>query len=195
MEMETDPRGILGAIHDSMIYGSRIGLFPELHFPLVFAAAKFKLPIPFDKVGLFINEQINNRRIGKFDGVKDDFLDKLLKLKDAGRIEDHDVFTTIGANIAAGSDTTAITLTAIIYMLIKHPDKSKKLRQEIREFENAGKISNPVTFQECQKMPYLTAIMKEALRIHPATGQIMARIVPQGGAVLSGHFFPAGVSV
>jgi len=195
MEMETDPRGILSAIHESMVYGSRVGLFPELHAPLAFVASKAKLPIPFDRVGDFITEQINNRRSGKFTGVQGDFLDKLLDLKDAGKIEEWDIQTTIGANIAAGSDTTAITLSAILYFLIKHPEKAKKLHQEISEYATSGKISDPVTFQEGQKMPYLTAVIKEALRLHPATGMILSRIVPSGGAVLGDYFFPAGVGL
>jgi hypothetical protein len=34
MGLETDRRGILSAIHESMIYGSRVGLFPELNYTL-----------------------------------------------------------------------------------------------------------------------------------------------------------------
>lgn len=195
MEIETDPRGILSAIHETVIYGSRVGLFPELHAPLAFVASTAGLPIPFDRLTDFIREQTKSRRCGNQIGAQGDFLGKLLSLKDSGKIEDLDIHTTIAANIAAGSDTTAITLSAIIYFLIKTPEKAKKLRQEIIEFENSGKISNPVTFQEGRNMPYLRAVIKEALRLHPATGQIVARIVPPGGAVLGGYFFPAGVGV
>jgi cytochrome P450 len=31
-------------------------------------------------------------------------------------------------------------------------------------------------------MPYLQAVMKEALRMHPATGLPLERVVPAGGA-------------
>jgi cytochrome P450 len=99
-------------------------------------------------------------------------LDKLLKLKDAGRIDDWDIQSTTGANIAAISDTTAIALSAIIYLLIKHPENAQKLRQETKECRNLGKVSTPVTFQEGRKIPYLMAAIKEALRLHPGTGQL-----------------------
>lgn len=69
MGLETDPRGILSAIHESMIYGSRVGLFPELHAPLAYLAAKAGLPIPFGGVGAFITKEIDNRRSGKLSGV------------------------------------------------------------------------------------------------------------------------------
>jgi hypothetical protein len=43
-------------------------------------------------------------------------------------------------------------------------------------------ISNPITFAEAFCMSYLQACMKEAMRIHPAVGQMLERVVPEGGA-------------
>lgn len=51
-----------------------------------------------------------------------------------------------------------------------------------------------LTFQEAQKLPYLQACIKEGLRMHPATGLPMARVVPEGGATIAGRYFPAEVS-
>lgn len=44
-------------------------------------------------------------------------------------------------------------------------------------------------------MPYLQAVIKEALRLHPATGLPLWRVVPEGGAEISGQYFPAGTTV
>jgi cytochrome P450 len=44
-------------------------------------------------------------------------------------------------------------------------------------------------------MPYLQVVLKEALRMHPATGLPLGRVVPEGGAVIAGRMFPAGVGV
>lgn len=96
---------------------------------------------------------------------------------------------------STGSDTTAISLSAVIYNLLHHPECLAKLRAEIDSFTEQGRISDPITFKEAQDLPYLQAVIKEALRIHPATGQIMARIVPPGGAHLAGRYFPAGTCV
>lgn len=44
-------------------------------------------------------------------------------------------------------------------------------------------------------MPYLQACIQEGLRVHPATGLPLVRLVPEGGATISGRFFPPGVSL
>ena len=44
-------------------------------------------------------------------------------------------------------------------------------------------------------MRYLQACMKEAMRMHPAVGQLLERVVPDGGAALSGHWLPQGTVV
>ncbi|GKT45156.1 pisatin demethylase [Colletotrichum spaethianum] len=41
-------------------------------------------------------------------------------------------------------------------------------------------------------MPNLQAVIKEALRVHPAVGLLTERVVPEGGASIAGRFFPGG---
>ena len=188
-----DQIGILNAIHESMVYGSRVGLIPELHPILARVAQITKIPVPFDIVLRFIKENIQAREHGNQQSDRNDFLTKLLELRKKEKIEDLDVVTSLGANVAAGSDTTALSLSTVIYHLAKKPEKRKILRQELQDCERKGLISAPITYKESQKLPYLQAVIKEALRIHPATGQMLARIVPDGGAWLCGRFFPAGV--
>lgn len=149
-----------------------------------------------------------------------DFLSRFLKLHE----EDRENFTMdevlihVGTNVyefqpvrkanmtsGAGSDTTAISLRAMLYNLAKHPSTMRKLQQEIEEMEAKGVISDPVTYQQSCKMPYLQAVMKEAMRfrdslnlvnirLHPATGLTLARVVPKGGAFLAGRKFKEGVN-
>jgi hypothetical protein len=66
---------------------------------------------------------------------------------------------------------------------------------EIDSAIDRGECSSPVTFAEAQKLSYLQAVNKEALRMHPATGLPLYRIVPKEGAMVAGTFFPAGVSL
>jgi len=77
---------------------------------------------------------------------------------------------------------------------LTHPEYKARLISEIEEFNKAGELSDPVTLEEADRMPFLQAVMYEALRCHPATGMSLPRVVPVGGATIAGRFFPAGVS-
>ncbi|EQB54280.1 hypothetical protein CGLO_05904 [Colletotrichum gloeosporioides Cg-14] len=94
--------------------------------------------------------------------------------------------------MVAGSDTKGISISAILCNLLKNPDTMVKLREELADFTSRGELSHSPTFKESQKMPYLQAVIKEALRVHPAVGLPLERIVPAGGVTIAGRFFPAG---
>ncbi|KAH6618193.1 cytochrome P450-like protein [Chaetomium sp. MPI-SDFR-AT-0129] len=86
----------------------------------------------------------------------------------------------------AGSETTAISLSAIFYFLLKTPAALFRLRHEIDSAARAGKFSDYetglVTWHESQNhLPYLDMCVKEAFRLHPAPGLPLERVVPAGG--------------
>lgn len=47
--------------------------------------------------------------------------------------------------------------------------------------DGKGEVSEIVTFAEACNMKYLQACMKEAMRLHPAVGQLLERVVPAEG--------------
>lgn len=55
----------------------------------------------------------------------------------------------------AGSDTTGISLRAIIYYVVQNPNVYRKLQQEIDEADRAGKLSEQITYAECLELEYL----------------------------------------
>jgi cytochrome P450 len=55
----------------------------------------------------------------------------------------------------AGSDTTAISLRACFYYLIKTLRVMNKLRQQLEQHQREGRISDPITLEESLQMPYL----------------------------------------
>lgn len=82
-----------------------------------------------------------------------------------------------------------------------HVLDSKPVYQSlIRELENAVKAGTiPATgnlsWNESQNLPYLQACLKEAMRVRPAVGLNITRLVPPEGAELDGHFFPGGTTI
>ncbi|WPH04488.1 Hypothetical protein R9X50_00737900 [Acrodontium crateriforme] len=130
-------------------------------------------------------------------GNEKDILSKLFATQKEKPIEmnDNAVASMATSNIFAGSDTTAISTRAIIYYLLKNPACKRKLVEEIHALRKAGKLSDPVKLDEADKMPYLQAVMYEALRLHPAVGMSLPRVVPAGGATVAGKFIPAGTVI
>lgn len=55
----------------------------------------------------------------------------------------------------AGADTISVALGAIFYYVVTHTAVHKKLLEEIEHASNRGELSDMVTYEESQKLPYL----------------------------------------
>lgn len=126
-----------------------------------------------------------------------DILEMLMEVHEAKPEEMNDmgVLSMATSNIFAGSDTTAISIGAVLYHLCKNPAAMEKLRNEIQskknEVENGDKTW---PLGVALEMSYLQACMYEALRLHPAVGMSLPRVAPKGGIEVSGSYIPATVS-
>lgn len=56
-------------------------------------------------------------------------------------------------------------------------------------------MSDPIKDAEAKKMPYLQAVIKEGLRIHPPVTGLMLKVVPPGGDTVLGKYLPAGTKL
>ncbi|KAM0328843.1 hypothetical protein ACHAQA_005259 [Verticillium albo-atrum] len=123
-----------------------------------------------------------------------DFLSKFFHrhAQDPTRFTMYHVLAGCASNIVAGSDTTATSLSGILYHLLRTPTALERLRAEIN---HAVDGSSRVSWADSQKMPYLQAVIKEALRLHTAVALSMERVVPKGGVEIDGAFFPQGTLV
>lgn len=127
-----------------------------------------------------------------------DMLRALMDVKEQkpGEFDDNGVLSMAASNIFAGSDTTGISIGAVLYNLCKYPDCKEKLVKEIEEAMREEDVSSTenMPFKVGHAMPYLQACIYEALRLHPAVGMSLPRVVPQEGFEIDGTFIPAGVS-
>ena len=197
MEDDGDKSGIITAIDEMITYGAKVGLVPELHWLLGQVAKVMKLEPAFARVMDFILLHVQRRTSGQAKSPEDreDFLDKMLPLEQQGKATRFDTINACGGNIGAGSDTTAISLSATIAYLSMHPNVLAKLRQELDNATNKGMLSDPATFKEAQKLPYLQAVIQESLRVHPAVGAPLTRVIGNNGVHLAGQYFPVGTEV
>ncbi|KAL1643020.1 hypothetical protein SLS61_009408 [Didymella pomorum] len=87
----------------------------------------------------------------------------------------------------AGTDSTGMNLATVIRGLVMYPEKYEKLKQEVEKNAALGAQAEDV-----QALPYLTAVVREALRLSMANPTRLPHVVPLGGWTFKGAFFPAG---
>jgi cytochrome P450 len=98
--------------------------------------------------------------------------------------------------VQAGADTTATALGSILRFLISDPAVLARVRAEIETADKAGRLSQPILFEETQKhLPFFVACIKEGLRLNPPATNLFSRVVSKGGKVIDGHFVPPGTDV
>lgn len=77
--------------------------------------------------------------------------------------------------------------------MIRHETAWARAREEIQAAIRDGSCRDPViSFADAQRLPYLQACIKEALRIFPPASMGLQRVVPAGGITIGERTFAAG---
>ncbi|PWY73041.1 putative cytochrome P450 [Aspergillus heteromorphus CBS 117.55] len=106
------------------------------------------------------------------------------------RVEDVKVEAWVAGSFA-GSDTTAITLSGILFHIVKNREVYDALVEEIDHATMNDQLSSPhLAYQEASKLPYLDACIKEGMRFHPIVGLTFPRHAPKEGCEVAGHWIP-----
>ena len=88
------------------------------------------------------------------------------------------------AYIIAGSDTTAITLTYLVWAVCKDNVVRRRLVEEVEELPDA------YTDEDLKAAPYLNMVIRETLRLYSAAPSALPRLVPAGGVEIDGYWIP-----
>ncbi|PIN13807.1 Cytochrome P450 CYP2 subfamily [Handroanthus impetiginosus] len=93
-----------------------------------------------------------------------DFVDVLLSLEGDEKLDEDDMIAVLWEMIFRGTDTTALLTEWVMAELVLHPEVQSKLREEI---DIAAGKNAALTDADVAALPYLQAVLKETLRIHP----------------------------
>lgn len=209
-----DVEKVLASLQSVMSYSTLVGIYAWAH-PILYAIAE-KIPgsgaqgrsyliqytqrrIKEREAERAADEEQGKRHLPKA-GAPRDFLDITM---DAAQdpekaMTPYHVFMASMSNIIAGSDTTAISLSSVLWHLAAHPQILMKLRVELDQaVAESNMTPDRITFKESQNLPYLQACIKEGLRLCSATGLPLWREVPKGsgGIEIMGRYFPEGTEV
>lgn len=90
--------------------------------------------------------------------------------------------------IIAGSDTTATTLTYLVWAVCSNPAIKETLVSELANLPSDFKD------QDLRGLPYLNQVIDETLRVYAATPSGLPRVSSQN-SVLASHCIPAGTTI
>lgn len=134
-------------------------------------------------------------------GAHDDLMAKLEEVHKhkSDEFSSDDIISMAATNVFAGSDTTAVSMRAIFDYVLRDPQCRKTLVDEIdkaysENLDNGTTKYQVLSFDQANRMPYLQAVMYEAMRLHPVVGQTLPRVVPPEGLQYGDLVIPGGVS-
>ncbi|XP_068655246.1 cytochrome P450 CYP82D47-like [Aristolochia californica] len=142
----------------------------------------------------WLKEHRLRRLVGKH-GPDQDFLDVLLTILDESHLPDYDPDTIIKATcltmILAGTDTTFVTLTWALSLLLNNRHALKKAQEELDS--QVGK-DRKVNESDIKNLPYLHSIVKETLRLYPAAPLAVPHEAMEDCSV-GGYKIPSGTRI
>jgi cytochrome P450 len=104
-------------------------------------------------------------------------------------ITDSSIRLEAGNLIVAGSDTTAVTLTYLVWAVLKDPALQRELEDEV------ALLSSNLGQEELKDASLLNSVIEEALRLYGAAPGALPRVVPAEGTDIGGHLLPKGTIV
>ncbi|CAN6174466.1 unnamed protein product [Urochloa humidicola] len=143
-----------------------------------------------------ILDEHNQRRRLEGDGfVARDLVDMLLQLADDPNLEvqlSRDNVKAITQDmVLGGSDTATVTIEWAISELIKNPKSLIKATEELDRVVGRERL---VTERDLPTLPYIDAILKETLRLHPVAPTLAPHLAREDARV-DGYDIPTGTIV
>ncbi|KAL5708042.1 hypothetical protein ACHQM5_018880 [Ranunculus cassubicifolius] len=193
-DSEHEAEGVRKLVHEVAEITGKFNLSDYISFCKNLDLQGFKkkledIHVRFDAVAeTTLKEHEEARKNEGSDRVKD-LMDILLDVAEDDKAEMKLTRENIKAFIldifAAGTDTSAITTEWALAELINHPEIFEKAREEIDSVVGKSRL---VEESDIQNLPYLQAIVKETLRLHP-TGPLIVRESTED-CIIAGYDIP-----
>ena len=144
---------------------------------------------------------------------RSDFMSYILRANETSKeLTSAEMTANVALLIDVGSETTASMLSGFLFYVARDPAILDRLTTELRdEFDTAEQIN----LKRLTALPYLHAVLQEALRLYPPVAGATPRVTPQSGALsifkpipdvapaqrfaniptVDGHFVPGNMTV
>uniref|UniRef100_A0A2N9EHS3 Uncharacterized protein n=1 Tax=Fagus sylvatica TaxID=28930 RepID=A0A2N9EHS3_FAGSY len=171
------------------------------HFPLLgwldLQGVRKRCRSLVSKVNVFVGKIIEEhrmKRVGETLTDKEtigDFVDVLLDLENNEKLSDSDMIAVLWEMIFRGTDTVAILLEWILARMVLHPEIQLKAQAEIDIVVGTSRL---VSDSDIPNLPYLQAIVKECLRVHPPGPLLSWARLAIHDVYVGDNFVPAGTT-
>ncbi|PON56113.1 Cytochrome P450, E-class, group I [Parasponia andersonii] len=143
----------------------------------------------------FVKER-KNEQVNRDKERRKDFLDVLLEFEGNGKdepanISDRDLNIFILEIFLAGSETTSSTIEWALTELLLHPEAMAMAKAELTRVIGPNR---KLEENDIENLPYLQAIIKETLRLHPPIPFLVPRRAVND-TVFMGYFIPKNTQV
>lgn len=153
-----------------------------------------RLAAYFDKLIAVFQDIIRERQNARStnSSTTNDILDTLLNLYQENELSMEEINHLLVDIFDAGTDTTASTLEWAMAELAKNPHMMARAQNEIEQA--LGKDCTIIQESDISKLPYVQAVIKESLRLHPPTVFLLPRKADQD-VELYGYVVPKNAQV
>ncbi|TYG74923.1 hypothetical protein ES288_D04G222600v1 [Gossypium darwinii] len=172
----------------------------EDHFPLRFLdfnGVKRRCHKLSSKVKIVVGRIVEERRKEALEqsinGGNHDFLTALLTLSEEDQLSDSDMIAVLWEMIFRGTDTVAILLEWIMARMVLHQDIQAKVQKEI-DACISHRDDRCVQDSDLPNLPYLQAVVKEVLRLHPPGPLLSWARLAIHDVHIGKSFIPAGTT-
>lgn len=200
LEQGRDVDGNIQSIHDGFYLMANMGHVPWKMFWFNNPVARYlvrnyggKRMNTFESFLGWLSERVDKRMTEGLGDRRHDMLQFFIEGKspDGSPVSKAEVMIE-GVNIiGAGADTTAVAILAVLGQLLMNKEAFQKVRAEV---EQACGKAEMVSFRELEQLPYLTAVIRESMRLHPSITYQLPRVPPAEGVQIGDYHIPSTVS-
>lgn len=139
---------------------------------------------------------VEKRKRAKIDPNRKNILFYLLEARDpetGGPLPDSELKAEALTQLIAGSDTTGNTHTHVVDILCRHPDRLRKLQEELdAAFPSPLPPDFVAPFSQCRDLQFTQGVLYETLRLRTTVSVGLPRVVVKGGATVCCQLFKEG---
>jgi cytochrome P450 len=105
------------------------------------------------------------------------------------------ILEEVGTVTGAAFETTANSIRMTLFHINKNPTIRQRLRAELASCKQQDADMDDIGLSELERLPYLTAVLMEGLRLSPAIATRATRVAPDRDLIYGKWVIPAGTPI